>query len=85
MSSSDSLELADARAKVAAAVRKVAASRRAPLVVAFDGPSGSGKSTLASRVAGDLGGTLVPGDDFYAAEIPDAKWVSLAPDGRADP
>jgi uridine kinase len=55
-----------------------------PLLVAFDGPSGSGKSTLAALVAGELGATVVPSDDFFAAEITDAAWDALSPRARAD-
>ncbi|MDP9225477.1 MAG: (d)CMP kinase [Actinomycetota bacterium] len=55
-----------------------------PLLVAFDGPSGSGKSTLAALVAGELGATVVPSDDFFAAEITDTGWDALSPRARAE-
>ena len=60
-----------------------AARRDGPLVVALDGGSGSGKSTLAAAVAARLNAVMVPGDDFFAAEIPDADWDRRTPAERA--
>jgi uridine kinase len=52
-------------------------------VVSFDGRSGAGKSTLASVVASALGATIVPSDDFFAAELPDAEWDRRTAEQRA--
>ncbi len=38
-------------------------------VVALDGRSGVGKSTLAAELARELGGSVLPGDDFYAGGV----------------
>ena len=54
-----------------------------PLVVAIDGRSGSGKSTIAAAVAPKVGGTVVPTDDFFAADIPSAEWDARTPPQRA--
>jgi uridine kinase len=59
---------------VVAEIGRRMASRRTPLLVAFDGRSGSGKSTLAARVAARVGATVVEGDDFYAGGT-DAEWA----------
>ena len=45
--------------------------------------SGSGKSTLAALVAAELEAVIVPGDDFFAAEITDAEWDLFDAPGRA--
>jgi uridine kinase len=54
-----------------------------PLVLALDGGSGSGKSTLATLVAAELDAVIVPGDDFFAAQITDAEWNLLDARERA--
>ena len=45
-----------------------------PIIVAIDGRSGSGKSTLASALAAVLPATVIPADDFFAANITRAEW-----------
>ena len=75
--------LAEARAAVAAKVRRLLCHREIPVLVALDGPSGSGKSTLASLIVDDFRGVLVQSDDFYGAGIPDAGWDALTPAARA--
>jgi uridine kinase len=57
--------------------------RGAPLVVAIDGRSGAGKSTIASQVAAAMNAALIPGDDFFAAEITSADWGARTPRERA--
>jgi uridine kinase len=57
--------------------------RETPLLLALDGPSGTGKSVLAALVAQALGATVVPSDDFFAAEITDAEWDARSPSQRA--
>ncbi len=54
-----------------------------PFLIAIDGGSGSGKSTVAFAVAEKLGAVLVPGDDFFAAHIPDAAWAQRDVQARA--
>jgi uridine kinase len=54
-----------------------------PVVIALDGASGSGKSTLAAMVAAELDAVIVPGDDFFAAQITDAEWDLLDAAERA--
>jgi uridine kinase len=54
-----------------------------PMLVAIDGGSGSGKSMLAAAVAAELDAVIVPGDDFFAAEITDAEWDGMTPAERA--
>jgi uridine kinase len=57
---------------VVADVRRLVSGRARPLLVGIDGPSGSGKSVLAALVAECLGAALVPGDDFFSAQLTDA-------------
>lgn len=66
-----------AREKIVGEVRRLLATRTAPMLVAFDGPSGSGKSTLAQMVAVELSAAIVQGDYFFTADIPDVDWDSL--------
>jgi len=54
-----------------------------PVLVALDGPSGSGKSTLAQAVAALLEATIVPCDDFFAADLTGAEWEARASEERA--
>src|SRR5437762_4353636 len=69
--------------KIIAATRRLLSQRTAPILIALDGPSGSGKSTLAGMVAEALDATVVPSDDFFAAEISDAEWDMRSPRDRA--
>jgi para-aminobenzoate synthetase len=64
-------------------VRRLAPGRARPLLVAIDGASGSGKSVLAALVAERLGAALVPGDDFFSAQLTDADWDARTPAERA--
>lgn len=68
---------------IVAAIRRIAADRRGPLLVAFDGRSGAGKSTLAARVAGRVGGVVVEGDDFFAGGT-DADWAGRSAVDKVD-
>jgi para-aminobenzoate synthetase len=54
-----------------------------PFLIAIDGGSGSGKSTVASAVAEKLGAALVPGDDFFAANITEEGWAQRDAKARA--
>jgi uridine kinase len=69
--------------RLRALIRERMAGRAAPLLVALDGRSGAGKSTLAAALAAELGGTVVPGDDFYAGGS-DAEWDRRSPAEKAD-
>ena len=69
--------------RIIAAARRLLSQRPAPILMALDGPSGSGKSTLARVVAEALDATVVPSDDFFAAEISDAEWDMRSPRDRA--
>lgn len=55
----------------------------APLVIALDGRSGVGKSTIASQLAAVLPATIIPGDDFFAAELTSADWDARSASERA--
>lgn len=55
----------------------------APVVVAIDGRSGAGKSTIAAQLAAAMQAALVPGDDFFAAELTANDWDSRSPRERA--
>lgn len=59
------------------------AAERSPLVVALDGRSGSGKSTFATAVACLIPATIVPCDDFFAANISAHGWDIRSPAERA--
>jgi uridine kinase len=69
--------------RIIAAVRRLLTRRTAPVVVAVDGRSGSGKSTLAGLVAEALAATVVPTDDFFAADVTNAEWEARNPRDRA--
>ena len=86
--SDPTVETALAARAVVAETLRVLARRPPPVLVALDGPSGAGKSTVAARAAaalaaGALAVTVVPGDDFFAAEIPGAAWDAWDPRERA--
>src|SRR2546426_1150766 len=68
---------------IVAAARRLLIDRATPILIALDGASGTGKSALAALVAEALGATVVPGDDFFAAEITDAEWAARSPSERA--
>jgi uridine kinase len=55
----------------------------APLVVAIDGRSGAGKSTIAVQLAAVMPATVIPTDDFFAAELTAADWDARSPRERA--
>lgn len=57
--------------------------RGAPLVVAVDGRSGAGKSTIATQLAAVMPATVIPTDDFFAAELTAADWNARSPSERA--
>jgi uridine kinase len=68
---------------ILAAVHQVLDERGAPILVALDGPSGAGKSTVAAALAAATGWTIVPSDDFFAAEITAAEWDARSAEERA--
>src|SRR5690242_10723125 len=80
---SSSAELNPAAATIVAETRRRMAGSTTPFVVALDGPSGSGKSTLAGLIAAALDAVVLPGDDFFAADITDAGWDARGPEARA--
>lgn len=68
---------------IAVAVLRVLDECGSPVVVALDGRSGAGKSTAAAALGGSLQATVVPTDDFFAAEITDAGWEARTAAERA--
>ena len=68
---------------IVAAARGLLSDGTAPILIALDGASGTGKSVLADLVAEVLGATIVPSDDFFAADIAHAEWESRGPAERA--
>jgi len=66
--------LADASLKVIQAIQRLQSVHPGPIVVALDGGSGAGKSTLAEHIASQVEAVWVPLDDFFSADIPDARW-----------
>ena len=76
-------DLRSAVDRICSAIHHLEATPHCPVLVALDGGSGSGKSTLAALLAERLGAPLIPGDDFYAASIPDAEWERRTPAERA--
>ena len=54
---------------LASRIRRLAAGKTAPFVVAIDGHSGTGKSTLADALAEDLGAAVLHGDDFFSGGV----------------
>jgi uridine kinase len=68
---------------VIAATRQLLMREKVPVLIALDGPSGSGKSSVARLVAAAMHATVVPADDFFAAEITDAEWEARTPSERA--
>ena len=75
--------LIGAAGTIVAEVRRRLAGRTTPLLVVLDGGSGAGKSTLAELIAAELPAVVVPGDDFFAAEITDAAWDARSAAERA--
>ena len=69
--------------KIVASIGELIVNRATPFLVAIDGGSGSGKSSVARLVAESLDATLIPSDDFFAAEIPDAGWEKRNAEERA--
>jgi len=45
-----------------------------PIMVAIDGASGAGKSTVSYMLKSKLSAAVISLDDFFSANIPDAKW-----------
>jgi uridine kinase len=74
--------LSEAEAQILGAIRRRLGERQSPLIVALDGRSGVGKSTLASHLAGDVGGVVIAGDDFFAGGTNEA-WRGRTPEERA--
>jgi uridine kinase len=68
---------------VIAVVRKLSAERPLPILIALDGPSGAGKSALAIEIANAFDATVVPSDDFFAAEISATGWQARSASDRA--
>jgi uridine kinase len=64
-------------------VMDLLAVRGTPVTVMLDGPSGAGKSTVAHALANLLPATLVPSDDFFAAQLTRAEWDARSPMERA--
>ena len=60
--------------EIIATIKRLLSRQQGPLVVALDGGSGAGKSTLAAVIAQEIEVALIPLDDFFAADIPDAQW-----------
>ena len=65
------------------AIQRLRRDRGDPVLIAVDGPSGCGKSTLAAILAATLDAVVVPGDDFFAAEITAVAWDRRTPAERA--
>lgn len=65
------------------AVLRLLAEHNRPVVVALDGRSGVGKSTAAAALVDRLPATIIPTDDFFAAEITDAGWEARTAAERA--
>jgi para-aminobenzoate synthetase len=76
-------ELKAAADTIVAEIRRRIVDRKTPILVALDGGSGSGKSVIASLIAEELSAAVIQGDDFFAAEIPDAEWELRTPEARA--
>ena len=61
----------------------------AAILVALDGPSGAGKSTIAEAIRDVLpvAVAIIPGDDFFAAQLTRAEAVALPSprQGAGDP
>jgi para-aminobenzoate synthetase len=69
--------------KIVEQAQRRQAGKSKPFLIAIDGGSGSGKSIVASAVAEKLGAALVPGDDFFAANITDEAWAQRGVKARA--
>ena len=67
-------EISAACREIIATIKRLLSSQQGSLVVALDGGSGAGKSTLAAVIAQEIAVALIPLDDFFAADIPDAHW-----------
>jgi uridine kinase len=59
---------------VVGAVQRLLDELEPPIVIALDGRSGAGKSTMAAALVDRLPATVIPTDDFFAADITNAGW-----------
>jgi uridine kinase len=59
---------------VIARISSLSSDPMRPIIVAIDGASGAGKSTVSAMLKSKLPATVIPLDDFFAANIPDANW-----------
>lgn len=73
----------EVRRMILADIWRLIARRQRPILVALDGGSGAGKSVLASLIAYEIDAAVVPLDDFFAADIPDAEWDARSVEERA--
>ena len=64
-------------------IHRVLREHQSPILVAIDGRSGAGKSTVAAILAAATHATVVPSDDFFAAEITSAQWEARSGPERA--
>ena len=64
-------------------VRRLLTEIQPPILVAIDGGSGCGKSTMTNLIAEELGAALIPGDDFFAAQISEAQWDACTSEQKA--
>lgn len=76
-------QLLQAAARIATVARRLLKAKGRPLLIAIDGGSGSGKSVLAALIAAQTDAALVPGDDFFAANVTDAEWARRTPAEKA--
>jgi len=67
-------ELLTTRRRIIERLQNLWSRKQRPIVIALDGGSGAGKSTLASIIKDELDIVLIPLDDFFSADIPDAEW-----------
>ena len=75
--------LTEACNQILAEIRRLTANHRIPIAVALDGRSGAGKSTLAGMIEKTTDAVVIPVDDFFAADIPDAGWDARSVEERA--
>ena len=56
------------------AVRRLLDERGRRIVIALDGSSGAGKSTIAAALVDRVPATVIPTDDFFAADVTTSGW-----------
>lgn len=76
-------ELTLAERRILSSIRRLPRQSPTPVLIALDGRTGVGKSTIASRLAAEVRGIVIDGDQFFSGGSDDA-WRSRTPEQRVE-